>query len=231
MILRYFCLVACLLGSASLTAQVAPPTGAWRQTNVAWNKPPAELGLKQRYAEARIFYFSRDHKFVLLAATVIQGPTSEAISEGDGRIVYLGTWKLTGNSLRVEYRLVSRTVAERGKMLPGPVQSEDIRVRGSTLLFQKGRFRRDEKLDRDLKAILEGESARQGTSDGHHSRRVEVRVRWATATMISAACTTDVVLQPVSFYRQRTRQIYAVISATPAQTRAAAIQRRRSTFS
>jgi hypothetical protein len=131
---------------------------------VTWKKPPAELELKQRYAEARILYFSPDHRFVLLAATVIQGPTSEAIRGGDGRVVYLGTWKLTGNSLHVEYRLVSRTVAEEGETLPGPVQSEDVRVRSSELQFQKGRFMRDEKLDDELKAILQGESARQRTS-------------------------------------------------------------------
>jgi hypothetical protein len=121
-----------------------------------------ELESKERYAEARILYFSPDQRFILLAATVFQGPTSEVISGGDGRVVYLGTWKLTGNSLHVEYRLVSRTVREEGETLPGPVHSEDVRVRGRTLLFQKDRFRRDEKLDDELKAILQGESARQG---------------------------------------------------------------------
>jgi hypothetical protein len=164
MILRYLCISLCLLGGASVRAQVGPPSGAWRQTNVTWKKPPAELELKQRYSEARILYFSPDQRFVLLAGTVIQGPTSEAISGGDGRVVYLGTWKLTGNSLQVEYRLVSRTVAEEGETLPGPVHSEGVRVRGSALQFQKGRFRRDEKLDDELKAILQGESARQGPS-------------------------------------------------------------------
>jgi len=167
MIVRYLCISLCLLGGASLRAQVAPPSGAWRQTNVTWKKPPAELELKQRYSEARILYFSPDQRFVLMSGTVIQGPTSEEISQGDGRVVYLGTWKLTGNSLQVEYRLVSRTVAEEGETLPGPVHSEGVRVRGSTLLFQKGRFRRDDKLDDELKAILQGESARQGTSNGH----------------------------------------------------------------
>jgi hypothetical protein len=166
MILRYLCFALCLLGSSSLTAQVAPPSGAWRQTNVTWKKPPAELELKQRYAEARILYFSPDQRFVLLAGTVIQGPTSEVISGGDGRVVYFGTWKLTGNSLHVEYRLVSRTVAKEGETLPGPVQSADVRLRGSTLLFQKDRFSRDEKLDGDdeFRIILERESARQGPS-------------------------------------------------------------------
>jgi len=131
---------------------------------VTWKKPPAELELKQRYAEARILYFRPDHRFVLLAGTVIQGPTSEAISGGDGRVVYFGTWKLTGNSLHVEYRLVSRTVAKEGETLPGPVRSEEVRVRGHTLLFQKDRFIRDEKLDGDdeFKIILERESRSSG---------------------------------------------------------------------
>jgi hypothetical protein len=130
-ILRYLCISLCLLGGASVRAQVAPPSGAWRQTNVTRKNPPAELELTQRYSEARILYFSPDQRFVLLAGTVIQGPTSEAISGGDGRVVYLGTWKLTGNSLQVEYRLVSRTVAEGGETLPGPVHSEGVRVKRS----------------------------------------------------------------------------------------------------
>ena len=134
--------------------------------NVTWKKPPAELELKERYAEAAVLYFSPDQRFVLLYGTVIQSPKSEVVSRGDGRVVCLGTWKLTGPSVHVEYRLVSRTVAKEGETLPGPVQSEDIRVRGSTLLFQKDRFGRAEKLDDELKAILQGETARQATPDG-----------------------------------------------------------------
>jgi hypothetical protein len=162
--LRYLCISLCLLVGASLRAQVLPPRGAWRQTNVTWRRPPAELELKERYAEAAVLYFSPDQKFVLMYGTVIQGPTSEAISGGDGRVVYLGTWKLTGNSLHVEYRLVGRTVPKEGEMLPGPIQSEDIQVRGSTLFFQKDGFKRDEKLDGDdeFKLNLERKSALGG---------------------------------------------------------------------
>jgi len=134
---------------------------------VRWKRPPAELQLKQRYAEAAVLYFSPDQRFVLMYATVIQGPASEVISGGDGRVVYFGTWKLTGNSVHVEYRLVSRTVGKEGETLPGPVQSEDVRVRGRALLFQKDRFGRDEKLDGDgeFRIILEREGVRQGRSD------------------------------------------------------------------
>jgi hypothetical protein len=38
-------------------AQVSP-TGAWRQSDLTWKKPPAELELKERYAESAIVYFS-----------------------------------------------------------------------------------------------------------------------------------------------------------------------------
>lgn len=62
--------------------------------------------------------------------------------------------------------MVSRTIAKEGETLPGPVQSEDVRVRGSTLLFQKDRFSGDEKLDGDdeFKIILERERVRQEPS-------------------------------------------------------------------
>jgi len=166
MILRYLCISLCLLGGASVKAQVASPSGAWRQTNVTWTKPPAELELKQRSASAAMLYFSPDHRFVLLYGLVIQSPTSEAISVGDGRVVYLGTWSFNGKSLHVEYHLVSRTVAKEGETLPGPVLNEDIQPRGGTLLFKKDHFKRDEKLDSEMEAILQGESARQGKSNG-----------------------------------------------------------------
>jgi len=86
--------------------------------NVTWKKPPAELDLKERYAESAVLYFSPAHRFVLLYGTVIRGPASEAISGGDGRVVYFGTWKLTGNSLHVEYRFVAGWLILRAKRSP-----------------------------------------------------------------------------------------------------------------
>jgi hypothetical protein len=161
MILRYLCISLCLLESASLKAQITPPSGAWRQTNVTWKRPPAGIELKVRYAETAVIFFSPDKRFILLYGTIYQGAKSEELSGGDGRVVCLGTWKLSGNVIHVDYRLVSRTVAKKGETLPGPVRSEDIRIRGNTILFQKDRFGRDEKLDDEFKAILQGESARQ----------------------------------------------------------------------
>ena len=91
MIPRYPCISLCLLSGTSLVAQVAPSKDAWRQTNVTSKKPPAEPELMQSYAEAAVVDFSPDQRFVLLYGTLIQGPTSEAMSQGYGRLVYLGT--------------------------------------------------------------------------------------------------------------------------------------------
>jgi hypothetical protein len=120
--------------------------------------------VKERYAQAAVLYFSPDQKFVLLYATVIQQLESEQISEGDGCVLYVGTWKPTGNLLDVEYRLVSRTITKEGETLPGPVQTAQVRATDSAVLFQKDRFDRDTHLDNHLKAVLQNERAHPGMS-------------------------------------------------------------------
>lgn len=171
MILRYICLSLCLITGTGLRAQALPPSGAWRQAHVNWKKPPAELQLKQRYAEVAVLFFSPDQRLVLMYGTLIQAAASERMSNGDGRVVYLGTWKLIGNSLHLEYRLASRTVPKDGEKLPGPIQSEDIHFGGNTLLFQGSRFDRDKNLDDEFKTILQGESDRQGNLGKAADRR------------------------------------------------------------
>lgn len=148
-------------------AQAWAPTGTWRQTNVTWKRPPAKLQLKQRYAEAAVLYFSTDQRFVLLYGTIIQGPTSEELSQGDGRVVYLGTWKLVGDSVHVQFRLVSRTIAIEGETLPGPLQNDNVQAKSGVIEFKRDLFGRAEKLDQQLNDILRGESARLALSERH----------------------------------------------------------------
>ena len=71
-----------------------------------------------RYAETALLYFGSNHEFSVVYATVIQGPTAEGVSRGDGRVVYLGTWKLEGAKLSVEYRLASRQCARTARKSP-----------------------------------------------------------------------------------------------------------------
>lgn len=125
-----------------------------------WQKPPAELDyLKERYAEAAVLYFSPDQRFLLLYGTIIQPPQHEGKSVGDACTAYMGTWKLTGKSIRIEYRLVSATIVQKGETLPGPIKKDDVHVKGNALLLQKDHFERDKNLDSQFKAILEDEHA------------------------------------------------------------------------
>lgn len=148
----------CLL-SAPLQSQEPSVLGAWRQSGLKWKKPPAELQLKQRYAESAILYFGRNHEFAVMYATVIQGPHAEGVSRGDGRVVYLGTWNADGIVLRVEYQLVSRTVLVENETLPGSMQIGEIQVKKGALLFKKMLFHRDRQLDDELRDIAQDERA------------------------------------------------------------------------
>ena len=153
------CLLLWILSMAPGTDALAPER-AWRQSDVKWNKPPAELQLEERYAETALLYFGSNHEFSLVYATVIQGPKSEGVSRGDGQVVYLGKWKSEGAKVGVEYRLASRTVRKDGEETPGPLERAEISKQNGLLLFLKMRFTRDEQLDNDLLAIYRGESSR-----------------------------------------------------------------------
>jgi hypothetical protein len=96
----------------------------------------------------------------MVYGTVIQAPKSEGISHGDGQVVFLGTWNQDGANLRVERRLVSRTVLEANEALPGPMQKGTAQLKGEVLQFEKMRFRRDLFLDDDAQEILQGNRAR-----------------------------------------------------------------------
>jgi hypothetical protein len=144
----------------SLQGRDASITGAWLQSGVKWVPPPRELQLNERAAEAAILYFGPRNEFAMVYANVIRRSHSETVSHGDGQVVYLGTWKAEGAVLQVEYRLVSRTVSKAGETLPGPPEKTGFELKDRILVSEKMRFNRDRRLDADLRAIYEGESAR-----------------------------------------------------------------------
>jgi hypothetical protein len=145
--------------SHSQTLQVS---GAWCQTGIQWTKPPAELHRDERSAEAALLYFGPNSRFALIYGIVIQGSNWATLSHGDGQTVYLGTWTLDGTVIRIQYQLVSKTFLREGDKLPGPRLNKTVQSAGGVLLFEKMRFRRDKRLDDQLLAVLQGESASRG---------------------------------------------------------------------
>lgn len=142
-------------------ADVVIPPGSWLETGVRWQKPPAELSyLHEQFAEAGILFFAANHRFLLVYGTVLRQPNNETLSQGDGRVVYIGTWKTDGSRLRVEYQLVERTVRREGEQIPGPMLTASLQTSSGHLILEGKRFERDARLDPDLRAILEGSAAR-----------------------------------------------------------------------
>jgi hypothetical protein len=61
--MTYVSYLLLLILSMSPRNDAPAPQGAWRQSDVKWNKPPAELQLEERYAEAALLYFGSSHEF------------------------------------------------------------------------------------------------------------------------------------------------------------------------
>lgn len=157
-----FALLSLMIASAQgqTTTQIS---GAWRQSGVKWTKPPAELHLDERSAQAGLLYFGPNGQFALIYGNVIQGANRETLSHGDGQVVYLGKWTFDRAILQVEYRLVSRTVHRQGEELPGPLEKKMLQSKDGVLFLDKTRFQRDELLDAQLLAVYQGETARRGS--------------------------------------------------------------------
>ena len=146
-------------------ANVSVPLGAWLESQLQWNSPPAELSyLHEHYAEAGILFFTLDHQFLLVYGTVLRQPNRDALSQGDGRVVYAGTWTGNASSLQVRYRMIERTVRREDEQIPGPLLSRDLQMAGNNLLFEGKRFTRDASLDHDLQAALGTSTSRDAVN-------------------------------------------------------------------
>lgn len=132
-------------------AETAEIYGAWRQTSsLEWIKSPPEIEIPVRSASAAILYFGSGHVFVLVHGWVIQQEGREALSVGDPRTVYLGTWSQDGETLRLTYRLVDRMINYPPSPIPGPVKTGTAVVGKTMIRFDHKRFARKPQLDADL---------------------------------------------------------------------------------
>ena len=142
-----------VLLSSSLESQTPAFLGTWIESGAKWTSPPAELHLNQRYAECAVLYFAANHEFALIYGTVIKAPQSEGLSQGDGRVVYLGTRNAKDATLEIRYQLVSQTVQKLNESLPGPIETGEVKIRNGALLFANKRFKRHALLDDELKSL------------------------------------------------------------------------------
>ena len=146
---------AWLLAVGAVAQPVQSPGGAWLQDGIKWSKAPKEINPKLTSGRAAIAYFSPDHMFALIYATVnrVQGEY-EVICNGCGQAVYSGSWELAKKTVRVKYRLVSRTVQVAGEQLPGPVKEDAAKIEGDTIVFLGHSFHRATALDANVREFI-----------------------------------------------------------------------------
>lgn len=131
--------------------------GAWLQDGVKWTKAPPDINPHLQTGEAEILYFGKDQTFAIIHCVVNRVPKEyETISHGDGQVVYRGKWEAAGDSIAVEYRLVSRTVKIKGEALPGPIQHATIKTSDRVLHLEKKTFHRTVGLDRSAAEVMNG---------------------------------------------------------------------------
>lgn len=134
---------------------IKAPEGAWLQDGVKWSKAPEEINPKLTSGPAAIAYFGADHTFALIYATVnrVQGEY-EIICNGCGQVVYSGSWELAEKTIRVKYRLISRTVRIAGEQLPGPVKEDSAKVEGDAVVFRGHSFHRSTALNANVREFI-----------------------------------------------------------------------------
>jgi hypothetical protein len=122
------------LAQAASSQPLPIPEEAWLQDGVKWAKAPRKINRKLSSGRAAIIYFGPDHAFSLIYATVNRVPREyEVICNGCGQAVYSGTWKIDAKTIRVKYRLVSRTIEVTGEQLPGPVREDTAKMEGAAV--------------------------------------------------------------------------------------------------
>jgi len=102
----------------------------WIQEALSWENDPGDA--KQSWAGGSVLYFAKNGDFGRFGGTLIKRGAKLALSEGEGEIVYSGTWRVKDGAIQVDYRLaamykVIRRDGEEPPPIPGPVQHQEIR--------------------------------------------------------------------------------------------------------
>ena len=86
-----------------------------------------------RAGRVALFCISQKNRdFGRLSGTLLKRGAKVALSEGEGEVVYSGTWRVKDGAIQVDYRLIGMykvipRAGEEPPLVPGPVQHQEIR--------------------------------------------------------------------------------------------------------
>ncbi|HXL23901.1 MAG TPA: hypothetical protein VOA78_15665 [Candidatus Dormibacteraeota bacterium] len=104
----------------------------WVQKDLSWEQDPGDK--QQKFANGSSLYFGSKGDFGSFRGTLVKQGARLGLAEGEGEIVYAGTWKVTdATTLAVDYRLVGayKLVRPKGEdplEIPGPIRHAEIHL-------------------------------------------------------------------------------------------------------
>ena len=107
----------------------------WIQKDISWYRPEGEPDPKQTYGNGKVLYFGGAGEFGWFTGVVVKHGNTLMLSEGDGDIIYSGTWKANRDGIEVNYRLVDsykilRPEGGKEPRIPGPAEKSKVLVVG-----------------------------------------------------------------------------------------------------
>jgi hypothetical protein len=112
----------------------------WAHMESEWHDAPPEAEVLEATAWAELATFRPGGEFIWINCMLIKQGRITRVSQGDPVVVYRGRWKTTASGIKVEYRLVFRTVQIAGKGLPGSLEVARVTQMGKALIFHDRQF-------------------------------------------------------------------------------------------
>jgi hypothetical protein len=140
--LRSIATLFLLCSALNVSAQPSDLDQFWIPTDVKWERiPGAPREEHRKTASTIVLYFGKNGEFVRDECWLIRDGKSISISNGDPHNQYAGRIaEPMADGMRIEYRLVRRTVEREGEVLPGPKISESASVKAKSGLAIERRF-------------------------------------------------------------------------------------------
>ena len=148
--MKLISIVVLLVVGSVVNVNAQPPESGqlWIPGDVKWSRiQGAPRNVHERAASVVVLYFGKNGEFVRDDCWLIRHGKSISISNGDPHNEYVGRIaEPMLDGAKYTYRLVLRTVAREGEVLPGPEISEFASSKARSGVAMGGRFFRRVKL-------------------------------------------------------------------------------------
>jgi hypothetical protein len=97
---------------------------------LSWYRAEGDPDLKEGAAIGNTLYFGADGKFGMFRMYIVRNGNKMGLDEGGGGRIFCGEWSLTGDTVKVRYRLVDAykliLPSEQQPKVPGALEEHEI---------------------------------------------------------------------------------------------------------